>query len=72
MENITQLSLDLPNYYTSSEGYKKALEHYERDIKLKDLYPVFLVYCGSTKTFSCFRLASKTLIESFKSNRIIK
>ena len=48
-----------------SESYRKALIEYNK-YKSSQKQPVFLVYCNTTKNFSCFPFSTRKGIESYK------
>ena len=61
---MIQTTLDL-GIEPNNESYRKALIEYNK-YATSQKQPVFLVYCNTTKNFSCFPFSTRAGIESYK------
>lgn len=70
LKNLTkmetkQTTIDVQIEIPSGSNYAAEKAKFEQDKKNKEFFPVFLAYLPKTKSFSAFRLTSRSLIESF-------
>jgi len=65
------IQLSIPCEIVNKSGYDIAKAEYDKFIKLREFHPVHLVCNLKDKSYTCFRLTSRTLLESFNNFKII-